>query len=143
MIDAKFVGRAYAPVKYEVGLEKIKEYANAVGDANPLYVDEEAAAKGPYGTIVAPPMFAVVFSKELAAKFLFDPEVDLNFMMLVHGEQEFIFHKVVRSMDMVWTEGEIVNVENKEKLDVISLETRSKVKDELVVTGIYTFVVRR
>jgi len=143
MIDPKFIGRTYGPVKYEVGLEKVKEYANAVGDTNPLYVDEEAAAKGPYGTIIAPPMFAVVYAKDIVGQLLFDKDVDLNIMMLVHGEQEFEFHRPVKAREVVYTDGEIVHIENKEKLDVITLETRSKVEGDLVTTGRYTFVVRR
>lgn len=143
MIDPKFVGRTYEAVKYEVGLEKIKEYANATGDANPIYLDEEAAAQGPYGGIVAPPMFAVVYGKEVVGKLLFDKEVDLNMMMLVHGEQEFEFHRPVRPREVVYTDGEILNIENKEKLDVITFRTNSRVEGELVTTGLYTFVIRR
>lgn len=143
MIDSSYIGRSYGPHKYEVGLEKIKEFANATGDTNPHYLDEQAAAKGPYGQIVAPPMFAVVYAKETVGQLLFDKEVDLNLMMLVHGEQEFEFHRPVLSREVVLTEGEIVHIENKEKLDVISFQTRSKVGEELVTTGVYTFVVRR
>lgn len=143
MIDKRFVGKSYGPTKYEIGLEKIKEFANAIGDSNPLYLDEQAAAQGPYGQIVAPPMFAVVYAKEAVAQLLFDKEVDLNMMMLVHGEQEFEFHRPVLPREVILTEGEIVHIENKEKLDVISFQTRSKVGQELVTTGLYTFVVRR
>ncbi len=143
MIDPKFVGRTYEAVKYEVGLEKIKEYASATGDTNPIYLDEEAAAKGPYGSIVAPPMFAVVYCKDIVGKVLFDNEVDLNMMMLVHGEQEFEFHRPVRPREVVYTDGEIMSIENKEKLDVITYRTNSRVEGELVTTGIYTFVIRK
>ncbi len=143
MIDPKFVGRAYEAVKYEVGLEKIREYANATGDLNPIYLDEEEAAKGPYGSIVAPPMLAVVYAKGVMEKFLFDSEVDLNMMMLVHGEQEFEFHRPVRAREVVYTDGKILSIKNKEKLDVITFKTESRVENELVTTGYYTFVVRK
>ena len=143
MIDPKFIGKTYEPVKYTVGVEKIKEYALAVGETNPLYLDEEKAAAGPYGCVVAPPVFAVVYSKELVSSHIFDTEIDLNLAMLVHGEQEFEFHQVVRAGDVVITDGKIVDVQNKEKLDVITLKTYSRVEGELATTGRYTFVVRR
>ena len=45
----------------EVKADKIKRYCEALGESNPLYTDEEAAKKGPYGGVVAPPSFAVTF----------------------------------------------------------------------------------
>lgn len=42
---------------HEATLDTIRHYAWGVGDNNPLYCDEEYAAKGPYGTIIAPPTF--------------------------------------------------------------------------------------
>lgn len=45
----------------EVKADKIKRYCAALGETNPIYTDEEAAKKGPYGEIVAPPSFAVTF----------------------------------------------------------------------------------
>ncbi|MCB9479575.1 MAG: MaoC family dehydratase N-terminal domain-containing protein, partial [Deltaproteobacteria bacterium] len=47
MAETDVIGKTYEPVKYEVGLEKIKEYAFATNDDNPLYTDEEAAKAGP------------------------------------------------------------------------------------------------
>ena len=143
MIDAKFVGRTYGPVKYEIGLEKIKEYAQAVGETSDFYLNEEAAKDGPYQTIVAPPMFAVVYQKEIVGQALFDSELDLNLPMLVHGEQEFQFHRLLKPREEVYTTGEIVSIVNKEKLDVVTLKTLSTVDDEPVTTGYYTFGGRR
>ena len=40
-VDTKFIGHEYKPVTYVVGQEKIKEYALAVGDLNPLYADPD------------------------------------------------------------------------------------------------------
>lgn len=142
MIDPKFVGRTYGPVKYVVGLEKIREFANATGDTNPAYLDEEAAAKGPLGGIVAPPMFAVVYQKDMLGAALFDRELDLNLAMLVHGEQDFRFHFPARPGDVVVSQGRISHIERKDDKDIISIEVESKVGGRLLTTGTYTFVVR-
>ena len=55
-------GKTYPPVEYEVGKEKIKEYAWAVGEDNPVYFDREPAKAAGFRDVVAPPMFAVVYS---------------------------------------------------------------------------------
>ena len=142
MIDPKFIGKNYSPVKYEVGLEKIREFAVATGDLNPLYLDEEAAAKGPYGGIVAPPMFAVVYMKELVGKMLFDKELDINLAMLVHGEQEFKFYGLAKPRDLVVTDGKLMDVQAKDNKEFISFELKARVEGRLITTGVYTFVVR-
>ncbi|MDP8224679.1 MAG: MaoC family dehydratase N-terminal domain-containing protein [Candidatus Lernaella stagnicola] len=142
MIDPKLVGKTYPPTKYVVGIEKIKEYTRAVGETNPLCVDEKAAAAGPYGEIVAPPTFAVVYTKDMAAQFLFDKELDLNMMMLVHGEQEFIFHKAVKHNDTIITTGKLASAEARKQNLVVTFEAESRVGDELVTISRFTFLVR-
>ena len=54
--------RPTSPTVYAVGREKIREYARAVGETNPVHLDLEAARAAGYADVVAPPMFAVVYS---------------------------------------------------------------------------------
>jgi acyl dehydratase len=45
-VNSQAVGKTYEPTLYAVGREKIKEYARAVGETNPVYLDVEAARSG-------------------------------------------------------------------------------------------------
>lgn len=142
-IDKKFIGKEYEPVKYIVGREKIKEYANAIGDDNPLYRDEEAAKKSKYGSIIAPPMFIVVYSRDSMFKLFEDKEIDINFSRLVHGEQEFSFHEPVKENDTITTIGKVKDIFDKKNNDFVILETKStNQENKLVAEGIWTFVIR-
>lgn len=142
MVDPKLVGKTYGPKAYVVGIEKTREFAVATGDTNPAYMDEAAAAAGPTGGVIAPPMFAVVYQKDVVGAMLFDRELDLNFAMLVHGEQDFAWHVPVRPNDVVTSEGVLAGVERKDDKDIVSLKVESRVGGALVTTGLYTFVVR-
>jgi len=142
MIDPSFIGKTFGPVKYEVGLEKIKEYAIATGDENPFYIDEEAAKKGPFQEIVAPPLFAVVYMRGVLKKTLYNPELGLDLAMLLHGEQEFQFHELVRPGAVVQSVGKVIDVRQKGSLDMLTLEIQSTVDERPVTTGKYTFVIR-
>lgn len=149
-VDAKYKGKKYPTVhKYEIGLEKVKEYAIAVGDLNPLYVNEEEAAKSSHGGIIAPPAFAAVYARGPVGEALFDPDLSLNLPMLVHGEQEFEFLDVVRPGDVILTEGEILDVyekvTEKNALDFVVVGTTSRRKrdSKVVCLGKWTFVIRR
>ncbi len=143
-IDTKFIGKTYPSSTYEVGREKIKEYAKAIKNLDPHYVDDDFAKKSKYGTIIAPPTFAVVFGAYLIEPVFTDKELNLNMAMLVHGEQELEFLDVVKAGDSITTSAKIVDIKNKEKLDVISVEIKSKnQRGNDVCRGIYTFVVRK
>ena len=61
-VNTQAIGKTYEPVLYAVGREKISEYARAVGETNPVHLDVEAARQPGYADLVAPPMFAVVYS---------------------------------------------------------------------------------
>lgn len=145
MIDHKFIGKKYPPVEYEIGKEKIKEFALATGDENPLYLDDDYAKDSKFGEIIAPPMFAVVYAKEPVKSMLLDPELGLNLIMLVHGEEEFEFLEIVRPGDVITTEGWIGNVYEKEekKLDFLIYETVSSNQEGKIVCKVkWTFVIR-
>lgn len=142
-IDKKFIGREYKPTTYVVGQEKIKEYALAVGDLNPLYIDVEFAKKSKFGSIIAPPMFVVVFARDAMFNLFDDNELKINMPKLVHGEQEFNFHKTVKANDTIKTTSKIKNIHDKNNNNFIELETKSyNQSNELVVEGIWTFIIR-
>ncbi|MBI3590274.1 MAG: MaoC family dehydratase N-terminal domain-containing protein [Candidatus Melainabacteria bacterium] len=142
-VDTKFIGREYKPITYVVGQEKIKEYALAIGDLNPLYIDPGFAKKSKYGTVIAPPMFVVVFTRDAMFSLFEDNEIKIDFARLVHGEQEFNFHKIVKANDSIKTTSKIKNIYQKNNNDFIKFETKSYNQDsELVVEGFWTFIVR-
>lgn len=142
-VDKKFIGKKYAPAKYVVGWEKVKEYATAIGDKNPLYFDEEFAKNSKYGGLIAPPTFAVVYAGEPLKWLLLDKEMALNLMMLVHGEQDFEFGEVVRPGDVITTDCEVADIYEKKGKDFVIARTESRnQKGEVVVRASWTFVIR-
>ena len=74
---------------YAVGREKVREYAHAVGETDPRYLDPEAARAAGFADVVAPPMFAAVYCAPAIWPALIDPEVGIDFARMVHGAQEF------------------------------------------------------
>ena len=72
---------------YVVGREKVREYAHAIGETSPLCHDVEAARAAGFADVVAPPMFACVYSWPALAPVVLDPEVGVDFSRLVHGGQ--------------------------------------------------------
>ena len=99
-LDAGLVGRSYPPsAVYEVGREKIAEFATAVGDPDPLYRDPAAARAAGHADVIAPPTFAIVVTLGAADVVLADPDVSLDYSRVVHGEQRFTHHRPIRAGD--------------------------------------------
>jgi acyl dehydratase len=137
------VGKEWPGVTYQVGREKIKEYANALGIGNPVHFDVEAARAAGFRDVVAPPMFAVVYSGPALGPVLFDPEVAMNFAAMVHGGQEFAWGEPVFSGDEITTTSKCVSIEEKDGKGFYVFETVSVNQDgQEVVRGTWTNIVR-
>src|SRR5213083_915426 len=113
-VDTKAAGKSYEPKIYAVGREKVREYANAVGESNPIHLDVEAARAAGYADVVAPPMFAVVYSAPAVGPGIFDPEIGINFAMMVHGGQEFRWGKPVVAGDEITTTATVTDISERD-----------------------------
>jgi acyl dehydratase len=136
-------GKTYAPFEYEVGREKIREYANAVGETNPIYQDRQAARDAGYRDVVAPPMFAVVYSAGSLAPSVLDADVGIDLMRMVHGGQEFVWGEPVCAGDTITTETIFKDFSEKAGRKFYVFESVSKNQDgQEVVRGTWTNIVR-
>ncbi len=139
--DAK--GKAYPPHEYEVGREKIREYALAVGEDSPLHFDRDEATAAGFRDVPAPPMFAVVYSSGALGPALFDPEVGMNFAMMVHGGQEFAWSEPVCAGDVITTEMTVKDIYERDGRGFYVFESVSRNQDgQEVVRGTWTNIVR-
>ena len=99
-LDQSFVGRSYPPTAaYEVGREKIREFAEAIGDANPAYTDPEAAKALGHPDVIAPPTFVFAITFKAAGQVVADPQLGLDYSRVVHGDQKFAYTRPVRAGD--------------------------------------------
>jgi len=142
-LNTQAIGKTYEPFVYAVGREKIREYAAAVGETNPLYFDVDAARAAGYADVVAPPMFAVIYAGRAIAPALFDPDVGLNFAMMVHGGQEFHWGPLVVAGDEITTTAEVKSIADRGGMGFYVFESVSKnERGDTVCTGTWTNIVR-
>jgi acyl dehydratase len=142
-VNTEAIGKMYPPFEYEVGKEKIGEYARAVGEENPVYFDRAAAKEAGFRDVPAPPMFAVVYSTGSVAPGLFDPDVGINFAMMVHGSQEFEWGEPVCAGDVITTVTTVKDISEKGGMGFYVFESVSTNQDgREVVRGTWTNIVR-
>jgi acyl dehydratase len=142
-VSTDAVGKQYPPTVYAVGREKIREYARAVGETNPLHLDVEAARAAGYADLVAPPMFAVVYCGPALTPVLFDPDVAMDFARMVHGGQEFRWGELVVAGDEIATTVTVKSIEEHERMGFYVFESVSTNQDGAeVCVGTWTNIVR-
>src|ERR671937_2412177 len=97
-LDLTFVGRSYPPTApYQVGREKIREFAVAIGATDPAYHEPEAAKALGHPDVIAPPTFPFVVAGVGLQLLIDDPGLGLDFSRVVHGEQRFSHTRPVRA----------------------------------------------
>jgi len=104
-INPDLVGRIYpAGQSYQVGREKIREFATAVKATSPAHFDVEAARKLGFNDVVAPPTFAIIIAQRADAQLIADPASGIDFSRVVHADQRFTHHRPIVAGDELLAE---------------------------------------
>lgn len=106
MLDrAKYVGVASPPRVVDVEKGFLKFFAEATGESDPVYFDEDAAIAAGHPTIPMPPtyLFSLAMSAPAKSGDLFDPVNGLGIDMrtVLHGEQGFTYHQQIYVGDRI------------------------------------------
>ena len=142
-LETKAAGKTWEPATFEVEADRIVQYADAVGEEGEVHHDAEAAKAAGFRDVVAPPMFAVVYSAPAVGPSIFDPEVGINFAMMVHGGQEFVWGEPVCAGDTVTTTNEFKDFSEKDGKKFYVFESVSRNQEgQEVVRGTWTNIVR-
>ena len=101
-LNPALIGRQYPPSPpYLVGRKKVREFAQSIGDTNPVSHDLSAAQAAGFTDLVAPPTFAFVITHVAMANAMFDPDLGLDYARVVHGEQRFTYARPIVASDLV------------------------------------------
>jgi len=143
-LNKALIGKEYQISSvYEVGREKIREFAAAIGETNPVCLDEAAATAAGYPDIIAPPTFLTVLNFKYSPQVIGDPELGLDYSRVVHGEQEFIAHQpVVPGMRLVGRP-KIVDISARGLNEFLTIEAAIETEDGAKVATARSVIVSR
>jgi acyl dehydratase len=143
-LDASYAGKTYPPGPvYEVGREKIREFAAAVGADHPAHHDPEAAAALGHPDLVAPPTFPIVLTMPAGDQVIADPQLGLDYSRVVHGDQRFRYERPVHAGDRLRCVTAVEDVTSRAGHDFLTLRTEVATEaGEPVVTVWSRLVVR-
>ena len=143
-VNPELAGRVFPPVApYLVGREKIREFARAVFSENPVNHDPDAAKAAGYPDLVAPPTFPIVVQERTLAQLLAEPDANIDFARVVHGDQRFSYSRPIVAGDELTATLTVSSVKSLGGHSLVTAE--SAIVDASgahVVTAISTLVVR-
>jgi acyl dehydratase len=145
-VNTSVIGKEYPPYTVTVERGRIKDFARAIGDANPFYLDDRVGAASPWGNVIAPPTFLTTFRDENdTGTMLRDLGVDIA--RVLHGEQEFEIHRPITPGETFLCRSRILDVYEKTGKSgpmafVVREMTATDSTNEIVATARHITVVR-
>jgi acyl dehydratase len=143
-LDPSFVGRSYPPTApYQVGREKIREFATAIGATDPAHHEPAAARSLGYADVVAPPTFPFVLTIAANQQIIDDPVLGVDYSRVVHGDQRFAYTRPVVAGDELVCVSNVEDITARGGHDFLTLRTEvATAAGEPVVTVWSKIVVR-
>lgn len=126
---------------FQVGREKIREFALAVQDAHPTHYSEADAAEAGYPELVAPLTFLAVAGRRVQLEIFTKFEIPINIARVMHRDQKFLFHRPIVANDRLYFDTYLDSVI--ESHGAVVAEIRSEVTDaegKPVVTSVVTML---
>lgn len=113
MIDRKWIGHEIAASVLPIERTRLRFFAKATGETNPIYTDEAAARAAGYPDLPAPPTF--LFAAELDSGVMDDLllKLDIPLSKLLHGEQSFTYHGAACVGDTITVRSRIDDIYDK------------------------------
>jgi acyl dehydratase len=137
-LNTACVGREYPPVTINVSLDALQKYARAYNDDNPAFFDATRASG-----IVAPPMFGVTVTWDALMKAMMDPDLHVDLLRLVHGEQDMEFPNPIRPGDVITARAKVLSIESKSTGETMTVElTAANQKGQPVQKTLFMIFIR-
>jgi acyl dehydratase len=143
-VNREYLGKTFPPGDpYEVSRVKVAEFAAAIGDRNPVYRDREAARQAGFADVIAPPTFPIVISMASTSHVLADPDLNVNYAMVVHGEQRFEYVRPLMVGDVVRAQVTISDIKDVGRNSLLTTQTSITTLDGECVCTAYATLVER
>lgn len=135
MIDKHWIGHELPPSELLIERGRLRFFAKAIGETDPVYVDEAAAHAAGYPDLPAPPtfLFAAELDSGVTDRLLADLQIPLS--RLLHGEQGFTYHRPACAGDTITVRSRIDDIYDKKNgaLEfVVKRSTATNQRGELV-----------
>ena len=113
MIDKSHIGYEPEPITMDIEKGRLKFFTRSTGQDDPIYLDEDAAKAAGYRSLPAPPTFLFSIDLEQEAPMAFLDMLGVNIARILHGEQEFTYHKPICAGDTITLKSRVEDIYDK------------------------------
>lgn len=129
MIDHKFIGYRQPPFAVEVEKGRLRLFAKAIGETDPIYRDEQAARAAGYPSLPVPPTFLFCLEMERADPYDWFHELGIPLGQVLHGEQSFTYHRIAHAGETLTFSAQLLDIYEKKNGALQFLVQRNFVTD--------------
>ena len=126
MIDKQYIGHTLPPFQVNVEPGRLRFYAKATGQTDPIYLDEEAARAAGHPGLPVPPTFFFCLEMESPNPAAIRELLGMDYRRLLHGEQGFTYRAMAYAGDTLTFQQRIDDIYDKKDgaLEFVVRETR-------------------
>jgi acyl dehydratase len=145
MIDRQYIGHCMPPFSASVERGRLRFFAKAIGESNPVYTDESAARAAGHPGLPVPPTFLFCLEMESPDPAAIRNLLGLDYRRLLHGEQGFTYHRMAYAGDVLSFEQRIEDIYDKKggALEFVLRKTRVTNQRNEHVADLRTVTVMR
>lgn len=145
MADKNLIGRSLGVTSAEVEKGRLRFFAKAIGETDPIYTDEAAAKAAGYASLPVPPTFISCLQGEGRDLVEMLNIYGFDLGRILHAEQAFVYHSTAVAGDTLTFDTRVVDVYEKKggALQFVVNETRVTNQDGIHIADVRSTLVQR
>ncbi|WP_131770249.1 MaoC family dehydratase N-terminal domain-containing protein [Candidatus Protofrankia californiensis] len=142
-VDPSAIGTELAPVELTVDAGRLRFFAKAIGETDPVYSDVDAAKAAGHPELPVPPTFLFGIELEQPDPFAWLADAGVDLRRILHGEQSFTYHAVAHAGDTLIAKPRIADVYSKKRgaLEFIVKQTAVSQADGTAVADLASVII--
>jgi acyl dehydratase len=145
LIDKKWIGHEIAKSTLTIERGRLRFFAKAIGETDPIYTDEIAAKAAGYADLPAPPTFIFAAELDSGSMFALLDLLDVPLAKVLHGEEGFEYLAPVVAGDVVTVSSRVKDIYDKRggALEFLEIESTATNQHGVAVAKIRSVTVVR
>ena len=145
MISTEHIGLTMPAYEVDVEKGRLRFFAKATGQTDPVYTDEAAARAAGHPGLPVPPTFLFCLEMEVPNPGALRDKLGIDIAKILHGEQRFRYHRMAHAGDRLTFQQRVADIYSKKggALEFMVRETRvTNQRGEHVADLVGTTVIR-
>ena len=115
MLNRSLIGKKYPSVVFNVEKQRLKFFAKATGQTDPLYFDETYAVDQGHPSLLAPLTFLTTVAMEQEKPYQYLEDLNIKMGRLLHARQRYSYHAPVYAGDTITMDSKIADMYDKKE----------------------------